>query len=77
MDMVHQKRRHYLYTTCDRCNEPATSLTMSWFNTEMICEACDIKEHNHPDFERARKVEFDAVQVGDYYFPGVGKPVDL
>ena len=74
---MHKKRRNYLHTTCDRCNELATSLTMSWFNTEMICEACDIKEHNHSDFERARKAEFEENVNGNYNFPGVGKPSDL
>jgi len=43
----------------------------------MICEACDIKEHNHSDFERARKAEFEENVNGNYNFPGVGKPSDL
>jgi hypothetical protein len=47
------------------------------FNTDMICLACGDKEKSHPDYEKARQVEAQAIQRGDYNFPGIGKPSDL
>ena len=32
---------------------------------------------SHPDYEKARQSETQAVQHGDYNFPGIGKPSDL
>ena len=62
---------------CDRCGATNTSLTMSFFNTDMICPCCEEKEHNHPDYERAKEIERAHVIAGDYNFIGVGKPADL
>ncbi|KXA90834.1 hypothetical protein AKJ57_03550 [candidate division MSBL1 archaeon SCGC-AAA259A05] len=55
---------------CDRCGERTLSLTMSYFNTEMICPECDKKEKEHPEFEEARKKEEEAVKQGNYNFEG-------
>lgn len=63
--------------TCERCSKESRSFTVSWFNTEVICDGCDDRERAHPEFERARRVESEAVMRGDYNFPGVGLPADL
>lgn len=62
---------------CDRCKKRLDSFTMSFFCEEIICFECETKERAHPDYERARKAEGDAVRAGDYNFPGIGKPSDL
>jgi hypothetical protein len=62
---------------CDRCGGDATISIMSRFNTESICLACEKKERAHPDYKRAARIELEAVQRGDYNFPGIGKPEDL
>jgi hypothetical protein len=63
--------------TCDRCGKRTISATMSYFNTETICDECDARERAHPKFEEARRIENEAVRGGDYNFPGVGLPDDL
>jgi hypothetical protein len=50
---------------------------MSRFNTDMLCDACEKKEKDHPKYKAARDAEDAAVRAGDYNFPGVGKPDDL
>ena len=62
---------------CDRCHTPTTVTSMSWFNTEMCCEACLELERQHPDYPRAAEAEEQAVRAGDLNFPGIGKPSDL
>ena len=64
---------------CQRCgaNLSETASTMSFFNTDAICMNCAVKERAHPDYDRARQIELDAVRRGDFNFPGIGKPSDL
>lgn len=62
---------------CDRCGEPTTAFTMSYFNTETICLECKALEEAHPKYEQAKNVEMRAVKAGIYDFPGVGLPRDL
>jgi len=62
---------------CDRCKNQTYVLTMSYFNTDMICEECRTKERAHPLFEHAREEENKAVRGGNYNYPGIGKPKDL
>lgn len=65
---------------CERCGRESIATTMSWFNTEMICcgpGSCDEREEQHPEFERAKQVETEAVRRGDHNFQGVGLPGDL
>lgn len=66
-------------TQCDRCH---TSLegkiaSMSYFNEDFCCLDCLEKEQQHPDYEKARQAEREAVQRGDLKFKGIGKPADL
>lgn len=63
--------------TCDRCHQEALAHTGSFFNTDLICLACEKREREHPDFERARRVESEEVMRGNFNFPGVGLPRDL
>ena len=62
---------------CDRCGLEANIYVMSMFNTEEICMPCKGRECDHPMYEEARRVELEAVQRGDYNFPGIGLPADL
>lgn len=50
---------------------------MSMFNTEMCCNTCIQNERNHPDYEKARQAEHEAISRGEYNFPGIGLPDDL
>ena len=63
--------------TCDRCGGDAGVSTMSRFNTEQICIPCEDVEKAHPDYEKAREAELNAVRAGDYNYPGIGLPEDL
>jgi hypothetical protein len=67
----------HMTTCCDRCGGDARISTGSIFNAEQICQACEAEEKAHPDYERAREIEADAVRRGDYNFPGVGLPPEL
>ena len=62
---------------CDRCNESGGCLTMSVFNTEMICLVCEDKEKEHIKYSTAREAEREAIKNGNYNFRGIGKPSDL
>jgi hypothetical protein len=50
---------------------------MSMFNTDMCCLKCIEIERQHPDFQKARDTELDALLKGNYNFPGIGLPKDL
>ncbi|GAF87226.1 unnamed protein product [marine sediment metagenome] len=67
----------HMTTCCGRCGGDARISACSIFNAEQICQACEAEEKAHPDYERAREIEADAVRRGDYNFPGVGLPPDL
>lgn len=62
---------------CDRCGRETLVLTMSIFNTEMICMTCEQKEMEHPEYRKAKDVELEQVRRGNYNYPGIGKPKDL
>lgn len=63
---------------CERCGGETSAFTTSFFNTQVIClERCYVAERAHPDFERAHRVETEAVKRGDFNFPGIGLPPDL
>jgi len=62
---------------CHRCGAKTNVHTMSRFNTDLICNACDTKEREHPNYARACEVEEKAVLAGNMNFPGIGKPTDL
>jgi hypothetical protein len=64
-------------TRCDRCYRETRAHIMSMFNEDVLCLDCKKKEEQHPDYERARRIEGEAVRSGQYNFPGVGKPSDL
>jgi len=60
--------------TCQRCEQESRWHTMSWFNTDFICNDCNEKEQSHPDFVFAKHVEQLHVKNGIYNYPGVGWP---
>lgn len=47
---------------------------MSRFNLDLLCLPCESEERTHPDYERARTAEEEAVQRGDVNYAGVGWP---
>lgn len=63
--------------SCDRCKKPTTSLIMSMFNTEMICDECKDRERQHPMYEQAVAADIVQIKLGNYNFQGIGLPFDL
>jgi hypothetical protein len=64
-------------STCKRCFQSCLITTMSIFEPVMICENCEHAERNHADYEHAKHAELEQVKLGNYKFPGIGKPADL
>jgi hypothetical protein len=63
---------------CQRCgNQKPLCVTMSRFNTDMICPDCENKERAHPDYQKAADAELAQVKMGNMNFRGIGKPADL
>lgn len=63
---------------CDRCGEDTRGMTtVSFFNTQEICLACDKEERAHPRFEEARKADEAACRTGNFNFEGIGLPSGL
>jgi len=62
---------------CDRCSGTEKAFTMSFFNTDWICEDCDEKEKKHPDYPKAKEAELKAIKQGNFNFEGIGLPEDL
>jgi hypothetical protein len=56
---------------CERCGHAMLVHTMSWFNTDMICTACDEEEEQHPLFKQAKEAEMREVQKKNYNYPGL------
>jgi hypothetical protein len=50
---------------------------MSFFNMQLCCVECLLKERQHPEFPHAVAAEEAAVRNGDMNFPGIGLPPDL
>lgn len=50
---------------------------MSFFNTQLCCVPCLLRERQHPQFPRAVAAEEAAVRRGDTNFGGIGLPPDL
>lgn len=63
--------------TCERCRKEVNGVAMSMFNIQMICDNCEIKEKNHPDYDKAVIAEMDELKKGNYDFEGIGLPADL
>ncbi len=62
---------------CQRCQKETVVHTMSYFNTDLICIPCASNERLHPDYEKAREAELNAVRSGNYNFAGIGKPIGI
>ena len=62
---------------CDRCGKKSRVTSFSWFNTDELCPECAEKEQNHPDYQRAKDADREAVLRGDYNFAGIGLPADI
>lgn len=70
-------RTQKIPSSCDRCGATNVTLSMSMFNTDMICFECERKEKRHPKYKEALRTEYDAIKNGNFNFKGVGKPSDL
>lgn len=64
-------------THCDRCMKRLSARITSMFNMDTICLDCMRKEEAHPDYEKAKKAELEAVKHGNLNFKGIGLPSDL
>lgn len=64
-------------SNCERCQSETRVLSMSWFNTQMICPRCEMTERKHPKFKEARDEEFAQVKNGNLNYEGIGLPNDL
>jgi hypothetical protein len=71
--------KHALFGTehCDRCGKELGTHVMSMFNKDTLCMDCKDKEKLHPDYNKAREAERQAIKNGDYNYMGIGKPADL
>lgn len=59
---------------CHRCGHETDTHIMSRFNIDLICTPCEEEERRHPDYNRARRAEEEAVRNGERNYPGVGWP---
>ena len=57
---------------CHRCGAKSTTYIMSMFDTSLVCFHCQEAEQRHPDYERARTAELEALRRGDRNFQGIG-----
>jgi recombinational DNA repair protein (RecF pathway) len=62
---------------CDRCQQPMTVFTTSFFNTEEICMNCVKREQAHPQYAEAKRVEEEACRNRNFNFEGIGCPPEL
>lgn len=60
---------------CDRCGSPTHVTTMSYFNTDIICDECDDLEKLHPGYHEAKEAENAQVAAGNFNFEGTGLPI--
>lgn len=60
--------------TCERCGKHTTLNTTSYFNTDIICLACETEEQAHPDYQLAKNTEMAEVARGNLNYPGIGWP---
>lgn len=56
---------------CQRCKRECQSFRMSWLNTQMICDHCQLEETEHPLYEKAKERELEEVKKGNYNYPGL------
>lgn len=57
---------------CHRCYNQSEFHIMSMFDCALICMACHEGEMKHPDYEKARQAEADAVKAGNLNYSGIG-----
>lgn len=57
---------------CDNCRQAMVECSLSKFNSNYICGACQKKEQAHPDYRTT-------IEAGKRInnFKGIGKPSDL
>lgn len=53
---------------CQRCGEPLTVSSTSFFNSDVCCMACLKDEKEAPGYVQAKAAEEAAVRGGDYNF---------
>ena len=61
---------------CERCKKTTDTFRMSIFNQQHLCMDCIQKETQHPDYQKAKNAEHQAVLSGDFNFPCIGLPDD-
>ncbi len=64
--------RFFTQKLCDRCRGSLREgRTMSRFNTECICLACEEKERARSDYDEAVKAEHEEIKKGNYNYKGI------
>jgi len=58
---------------CQRCGLSNVATTMSMFNTQEICLACEKNERTSPRYNDAVNEEREQVRRGNMNFGGVGR----
>lgn len=59
---------------CKRCGKQTHTLSMSYFNTDMCCLDCLVKEKQHPMYKIAKDKEHEEVVKGNMNYEGIGLP---
>lgn len=62
--------------TCERCGK-RPMVTLSFFNTQEICDPCRDQEGAHPKFKEAHDREVAECRKGNFNFEGIGLPPEL
>ena len=58
---------------CDRCGSSLQGgRTMSMFNTDCICMACELRERQDPRYKEAQEADRAQIIAGNYNFKGIG-----
>lgn len=59
---------------CDRCGEKTSSFRVSFFNLDECCFKCIGLEQKHPDYKKAKEIEYQELLKKNYNFKGIGLP---
>ena len=57
---------------CQRCYVKTDVYTMSMFDVALVCFECADSEKDHPDYEKARNADEEAIRLGNTNFKGIG-----
>jgi len=76
-DEVEDEPKQTYSKKCGRCGTGMGSWSMSYFNTDELCNHCQELERKHPSYEEAKRIETEECKKGNYNFQGIGLPEEL